>query len=138
MTTRFVDIETPYSGKTEEELRLNLLYARACVRDSLLQGEIPFASHLFFTQPGILDDTNHQEREKGIQAGKSLIEALQNIITVVYTDLGISDGMEYGINRAEEQGRRVEFRRLGPSWERKALEISRQHSHAVLWRFNHF
>lgn len=50
---KFVDIETPYMGRNEEELRRNLLYARACVRDSLMRGEIPFASHLFYTQPGI-------------------------------------------------------------------------------------
>ncbi len=48
---KFVDIETPYSAKDEKELRKNLLYARACVRDSLMRGEIPFASHLFYTQP---------------------------------------------------------------------------------------
>ena len=74
--TRFVDIETPYAAKSEEQLKRNLLYARACVRDSLIRGEVPFASHLLFTQPGILDDNIPKEREIGINAGKELIESL--------------------------------------------------------------
>src|SRR3989344_4927912 len=94
---QFVDVETPYSSETEEHLRRNLLYARACVRDCLFRGEIPFASHLFFTQPGILDDKIPRERDLGINAGKILIESLPSITTVVYQDLGISPGMRYGV-----------------------------------------
>jgi hypothetical protein len=30
---RFVDVETPYRGENEGQVRRNLLYARACVRD---------------------------------------------------------------------------------------------------------
>ncbi len=132
----FVDIETPYSGKDEEEIRRNLLYARACVRDSLLRGETPFASHLFYTQPGILDDNIPLERDIGINAGKELIEALPDTTTVVYQDLGISKGMQYGIDRAEHNGRNIEYRVLGNGWEAKELEIARKHSHALLWGFN--
>ena len=72
--TRFVDVETPYSGENDEEIMRNLLYARACVRDCFLRDEIPFASHLLYTQPGILDDNIPKEREMGIKAGKELIE----------------------------------------------------------------
>lgn len=134
--TKFVDIETPYSGNSEQEIRRNLLYARACVRASLLRGETPFASHLFYTQPGILDDNIHQERDIGINAGKNLIESLPDIVTVVYKDLGISRGMQYGIDRAEQNGRNVEYRVLGEGWEAKEREVARKHSHALLWGFN--
>lgn len=130
---KFVDIETPYAGKNEEELRRNLLYARVYMRDSLLRGEVPFASHLLYTQPGILDDTLAKERERGIRAGKELIEALPGIVTVVYEDLGISPGMQYGIERALSKGRRIEYRTLGADWETKALALARRHSHALLW-----
>src|SRR3989344_4770220 len=102
---KFVDVETPYSGESEEVVRKNLLYARACVRDCLNRGETPFASHLLFTQPGILDDNVSHEREIGINAGKDLIESLPGVVTVVYQDLGISDGMRYGIERAVENCR---------------------------------
>jgi hypothetical protein len=101
-----------------------------------MRGEVPFASHLFFTQPGILDDNIPLERNKGINAGKELIEALPNVVTVVYVDLGISQGMQYGIERAKQKGRKVEYRVLGKEWEAKELEVARKHSHASLWGFN--
>jgi hypothetical protein len=133
--TKFVDIETPYSGNSEEEIRRNLLYARACVRDSLLRGEVPFASHLFYTQPGILDDNIPQEKDMGINAGKELTEALPDIVTVVSVDLEISKGMQYGIDRAKKNGRKIEYRSLGEGWEAKELEVAKKHSHAFLWGF---
>jgi len=66
MKGKLVVIESPYAGKTFEEVRRNVKFARACVRDSLLRSEIPFASHLLYTQPGILNDDNPDERELGI------------------------------------------------------------------------
>ena len=83
MEPRFVDIESPYMGQNEEELVRNIRYARACVRNSLLRGETPFASHLFYTQTGILDDNIPEERQMGILAGKAIIESLE-AITAVY------------------------------------------------------
>jgi len=133
--TKFVDIESPYSGKNEEEIKRNILYARACVKDSLLRGEVPFASHLFYTQPGILNDNIPKERDMGINAGKELIEALPNIATIVYQDLGISRGMQYGIDRATQNGRNIEYRLLEEGWESKELEVARKHSHALIWGF---
>ncbi|MCK5491453.1 MAG: hypothetical protein KAI67_06470 [Candidatus Pacebacteria bacterium] len=102
----------------------------------MLHGETPFASHLFYTQPGILDDNILQERNMGINAGKDLIEALPDMVTVVYQDLGISRGMQYGIDRAEQNGRNIEYRVLRDSWEAKELGVARKHSHALLWGFN--
>ena len=136
--TKFVDIETPYMGSSEDEVRRNLLYARACVRDASMRGETPFASHLFFTQPGILDDNVPEERDMGINAGKALIESLPDIVTVVYTNLGISKGMEFGINLAERNGRSVERRVLKDGWEEKELKMAERHSHANLWGFNNY
>src|SRR3989338_6873607 len=136
--TRFVDIETPYAAKSEEQLRRNLLYARACVRDSLIRGEVPFASHLLFTQPGILDDNIPEEREIGINAGKELIESLPGIVTVIYEDLGISKGMQFGIDRAQNNRRMVERRNLGDGWEERELEIAQRHSHADLGGINNY
>lgn len=45
---RRVIVESPYAGEVEA----NVTYARACVRDCVLRGEAPIASHLLFTQPG--------------------------------------------------------------------------------------
>lgn len=103
---RRVIVESPYAG----EIEANIEYARACVRDALSRGEAPIASHLLYTQPGILRDEDPSERQWGIDAGLawgSVAEA-----TVVYTDRGISRGMKYGIENAERAGRPVEMRSL--------------------------
>lgn len=103
---RLVIVESPYAGDVEA----NVAYARRCVRDSLLRGEAPIASHLLYTQPGILDDDVPAERQHGIDAGLAWRAVAQ--ATVVYTDCGISKGMEYGIAAATKAGLPVEFRTL--------------------------
>jgi len=107
---RLVIIESPYAGDIER----NVYYAKAAVRDCLSRGESPYASHLFFTQPGILDDTNKQQRALGIEAGLAWGEKAD--ATVVYTDLGISEGMKQGIERAAKSGRPIHLRTLA-GWE---------------------
>src|SRR3989344_2575828 len=99
-------LESPYAGDIEQ----NLAYARECMRDSLHRGEAPFASHLLYTQDGILGDHIAHEREMGINAGLVWGEAAEK--TVVYQDLGISDGMRLGIERAEKLGRTIEYRKI--------------------------
>lgn len=106
MKMRRVILESPYAG----DIEANVAYARACVRDSVLRGEAPIASHLLFTQPGILRDDDATERALGIAAG--LAWGCVADATVVYTDRGISSGMMQGISRAAEEGRIVEFRSL--------------------------
>lgn len=129
---KFVDIETPYWALTEAELIKNVRYARACVRDSLLRGEIPFASHLLYTQTGIRDDNISEEREMGINAGKEIANRLE-ATTVVYADLGISRGMQIGIEMAIRSYRRVEYRKLGDGWEEEFVKHEDVHSHRGVW-----
>lgn len=101
-----VIVESPFAGDVER----NAEYARAALRDCLHRGEAPFASHLLYTQPGVLDDSRPEERELGIEAG--LVWGFGADATVVYTDLGISPGMRTGIDRARTEGRPVEYRSL--------------------------
>jgi hypothetical protein len=101
-----VILESPFAGNIEE----NIEYARKCVRDSLSREEAPIASHLLYTQPGILDDNIPEERSWGINAGLSWKKVADK--SVVYTDLGITEGMKYGIAEAEAQGIPVEYRKL--------------------------
>jgi hypothetical protein len=103
---RRVILESPYAGEVER----NVAYARACLRDSLLRGEAPLASHLLYTQPGVLDDDDEVERRMGIDAG--LEWGRRAWATVVYEDLGHSGGMKQGIHRAIAEGRPVEYRTL--------------------------
>lgn len=92
---RRVIIESPYAGNVE----LHLRYLRACMHDCLTRREAPFASHGLYTQPGVLDDRVAQERANGIRTGFMWREIAD--ATIVYTDLGISRGMQFGIDHAE-------------------------------------
>jgi len=103
---RRVILESPFAGEVEQ----SVAYARACLRDCLLRGEAPVASHLLYTQPGVLRDEVPEERALGIEAG--LAWGKEAEATVVYTDRGISRGMQFGIDRAHREGRPVEFRTL--------------------------
>ena len=95
------------------ELSRNIAYARDAMKDSLNRGEAPFVSHLLYTQPDVLDDTIPEEREHGIRAGWAWRQVAQK--TVVYTDLGISGGMQYGIDDANDCRCLIEYRSL-PDW----------------------
>ena len=103
---RLVIVESPYAGNIER----NELYARRCLADCFRRGEAPFASHLLYTQPGILDDGDPVERRLGITAGLAWGRVAD--ATVVYTDHGISPGMKQGIERAKCEGRPIEYRNL--------------------------
>ena len=101
---RRVEIESPYSG----DVAKNLIYARRCMKDSLLRGEAPIASHLLYTQ--MLDDTIPAERTMGMEAGKAWSQFAEAVI--IYTDLGISSGMQWGIDAAIGREIPVEYRTL--------------------------
>lgn len=101
---RLVIIESPFAGDVEA----NTAYARKCVRHSLGRGEAPIASHLLYTQEGVLNDDLPHERLWGIEAGLAWRAVAQ--ASVVYCDRGISKGMEYGIEAAHAAGVPVEYR----------------------------
>ncbi len=103
---RLVVLESPYTGNVDR----NTTYARAALRHSLSLGEAPLASHLLYTQPGVLCDDIPAERQWGIDA--ALAWATAASATVVYADYGISAGMWYGITNAEAANRPIEYRYL--------------------------
>lgn len=105
-----VVLESPYAGASDIIREGNVIYARRCVRDSLLRGEAPIASHLLYTQEGILDDDVPSEREHGIRAG--LVWGALAEKCVVYTDRGISRGMTWGIEAAKSLQIPIEYRSL--------------------------
>lgn len=103
---RLVILESPFAGDVERNTR----YARAALRDALGRGDAPIASHLLYTQPGVLDDDVPAERQWGIDAGLAWRRVAE--ATVVYQDLGISPGMRYGVLAAEASGIPVEYRHI--------------------------
>lgn len=127
-------VESPLASPTIEGQVRNKKFARACMRDCIGRGEAPYASHLLYAQEGLLNDDIAQERALGIHAG--LLWGKNATKSIVYTDLGISSGMERGINRALEEHREIEYRILGYIPEvlpqEIELEIKRKEVEALL------
>ena len=99
-----VIIESPYMGNVKS----NVAYAQKCMSDSLLRGESPFASHLLYTQ--VLDDTKEIERLTGMSRAFNWYRHAD--LMAVYTDKGISKGMEMGMEVAKNLGINIEYRNL--------------------------
>lgn len=101
-----VILESPYAGNV---LR-NINYARKCVLHSLTCGESPIASHLLYTQSGILNDQIKSEREVGLKAGLAWRKRAD--LQVFYVDYGISKGMSLALEQCKDEGRRYEMRSI--------------------------
>jgi hypothetical protein len=115
---RLVVIESPYAGDVE----LNLRYLRACLADCLRRGEAPYASHGLYTQPGVLDDTDPEQRALGLAAGFAWRKGAD--ATILYLDLGVSSGMRAGAIHSEQVGVPIWHRRLGGHWEGLAATMA--------------
>lgn len=116
---RLVVIESPFAGDVEA----NVAYARRCLRDSLDRGENPIASHLLYTQPGVLDDSIPGERERGIHAGFAW--GARADLIAFYLDRGWSPGMSAALSHWRAAGVALVARYLTPTRE-LALEELRQ------------
>lgn len=103
---KLVVIESPYAGDVDGNVR----YAKLAVLDCLARGESPYASHLFFTQDGLLDDTRADHRRLGIEAGFAWGQAAESV--VFYVDRGWSKGMIEGYRVAYFRGAHIEIRSL--------------------------
>ena len=94
----------------------NVAYARACLHDCLVNhGEAPFASHLLYTQEGVLDDDVPGERDLGIRAGLEVGRLAAR--RLFYVDRGFSAGMGWGLRFALEIDQVCEIRRIGGPWD---------------------
>lgn len=98
-----VIVESPFAGAFA-----NVKYSRECIRHCLNQGESPFASHLLYTQKGILDDKIPDERRRGIDAAVGWLEVADYV--AVYMDLGVTTGMVWGIARATKLNKPIKLR----------------------------
>lgn len=103
---RFVQVESPFAAETARGYAVNIAYARAAVRDAILRGETPIAAHLLYPQPGIL--LEETDREKGIALALDLLPHVDAV--VVYSNLGVSPGMQRAIQEAHRLGIPVEYR----------------------------
>lgn len=104
-----VILESPYRAQSLRERWEFDRYVRQAVRYCALEyGEAAIASHLMWTQA--LDDNDPAERELGLECGHAWLAGAERV--VVFTDHGVSDGMQRGINRALKAGVVVETRDL--------------------------
>ena len=99
-----VILESPWRGNVAR----NLGYLNRCLLDSVSRGEAPIASHKIF--PGVLDDYEPEQREVGIESGLAWVPVAEKM--VVYTDYGISDGMENAMSRARLHNIPIELRKI--------------------------
>jgi hypothetical protein len=110
-----VILESPFAPHKKSTLE-HVQYGRKCMRDCFFRNEAPFASHLLYTQPGVLDDKDIVERAAGIRAGMSWGRYAH--ARVVYVDEGITPGMKEGIKDSLRHGPPIIFRSLkhGTYW----------------------
>ena len=132
---RRVSVESPYRpfpAGDPAQLARNIAYARLALADSLARGEAPFASHLLYTQPGILpaadgadsagwcDDTDRTARALGLAAGRAWLHQAE--LLAVYVDLGCSEGMMVAMAIAGERGIPIEHRHLA-AWQHNPASL---------------
>lgn len=98
-------VASPYAG----DIAKNTSYAALACLDSLTRGEAPLAPHLLY--PQFLDESIEQDRETGMLCGLAWLSA--GFRLAVYTDLGISPGMEAEIAHAERIGAAIHYRSIG-------------------------
>lgn len=136
----FAVIESPYASDDPVELARNIAYVRAAAADCFARGEVPFASHGFYTLPGILDDKVPEERVKGIKAGFDVARAFAYLhgtlvnsteqfafVRPFYTDRGWSGGMVEGLEDSVKKKHAYEKRSLGAEWSKKSDHLYSMH-----------
>lgn len=101
-----VIVESPFAGAGGGFG--NTKYGRKCLRDCIDRGESPFASHLLYTQKGVLDDAVPSERDLGIAAAIGWLEVADYV--AVYMDFGITPGMVKGIMAAARANKKIVLR----------------------------
>ena len=105
-----VVIESPYKGN-EKEMQINEIYGEFAMHDCLVNhNESPYASHLLYTRKYVLRDWVPEERKLGIEAGFYWRDVSEQ--SNFYVDLGVTDGMNLGIDDCNEKEKEYRLRSL--------------------------
>jgi len=112
---KLVVIESPLCGRPPERCptflrplvervlrERNRHFAFACMRFELAKGNAPYASHVTFDQPGLLEDSKPEQRALGIAVGQAW-SAVGNSRSFFETR-GMSGGMLLGEANAKAAG----------------------------------
>lgn len=96
---------SPYRSDTKR----NKEYARKLTRAALDNGFIPVTVHLYLTEA--TDDTNPEERVRGMAAGMKILENCKYIL--VGDRYGISEGMKAELTFAAVKGKIMLYEKDG-------------------------
>lgn len=96
---------SPYRGDTKR----NKEYARKLTRAALDNGFIPVTVHLYLTEA--TDDTNPEERVRGMTAGMKILENCKYIL--IGDRYGISEGMKAEMTFAAVKGKIMLYEKDG-------------------------
>ena len=96
---------SPYRGDTKR----NKQYARKLTRAALDNGFIPVTVHLYLTEA--TDDTNPEERVRGMAAGMKILENCKYIL--IGDRYGISEGMKAEMTFAAVKGKIMLYEKDG-------------------------
>lgn len=96
---------SPYRGDTKR----NKKYARKLTRAALDNGFIPVTVHLYLTEA--TDDTNPEERVRGMAAGMKILENCKYIL--IGDRYGISEGMKAEMTFAAVKGKIMLYEKDG-------------------------
>jgi hypothetical protein len=105
-----VYICSPLAAPDQDGIESNRLYALKCVWHSIRRGEAPYAPHLFLTGSMLLNDLIPGDRALGITIGNAWGD--WSDLIAVYTDRGISKGMQSEIDRFRHRCMPLEMRSL--------------------------
>lgn len=108
MPKPIVVIESPWNGL--DGGRKAQVYLRACIRDALSRGEIPWASHAMLAWTDALYEADEEQREEGMLVNKAMISRAD--LVVFYVDHGMSKGMDRAWTWATYAGRPRERRTI--------------------------
>ncbi len=112
-----VVVESPYAASDEQGIDLNEAYAEIAMHDCLVNhNESPYASHLLYTRRFVLRDHVPADRKLGIEAGFFWRDVAEK--SIFYKDLGMTSGMQLGVDDCIAKDKPYEVRRLPDKlWE---------------------
>ncbi|MAI07420.1 MAG: hypothetical protein CMF61_00540 [Magnetococcales bacterium] len=119
--------QTPQQ-RMEEEAR-NMLYAQKCAYQLIMEGKIPYGSHIKYNGP--LDDANSHHRTVGIVMGK--LEEINVPEVQIFPECGVSTGIIYGSHLHVFLNKKISVKSLRSSlWVSETLPVSLEDGYQIV------
>lgn len=115
-----VFLESPFHSKDPIVFQRNIAYAQRCMLDSRRRNELPFVSHLLWTQHPesptyFIDDEKYRYedigREKALKDLRIIRKRCDKVIFCI--DYGYSSGMLEGLKQCQKENIPYEVRCIG-------------------------